>query len=231
MDSRQGAVVIFVKTPGYSPLKTRLAQTIGQAQAEQFHRLSAAAVAGVVQSVAQQKQIAPYWAVAEEAALTDPLWNQFATLFQGAGDLGTRLAHVNQILSEKHDFAIFLGADAPQLPVTYLSDAVDLLTNATEEPQFVLGPAADGGFYLFGTQKCLTPENWLNVPYSAANTAEVLLAQLEGQGIIHSLPSLTDVDTVQELQTILREELDQEKLLPEQRRVMDWIRQQNFTGC
>ncbi|QDT41844.1 hypothetical protein Pan241w_19120 [Gimesia alba] len=230
MVSRQGAIVIFVKTPGYSPLKTRLAQTIGQAQAEQFHRLSAAAVAAVVQKVAQQKQVTPYWAVAEEAALTDPLWHQFATLFQGAGDLGTRLAHVNRVLSEQHDFVIFLGADAPQLPVTYLTDAVDLLTNVTDQRQFVLGPADDGGFYLFGTPICLSQETWLNVPYSAANTAEKLLAQLEGQGDIQRLPALTDVDTVRELQTIIQEQSDDDKLLPEQRQIREWIRQQNFPG-
>ncbi|WP_339733437.1 TIGR04282 family arsenosugar biosynthesis glycosyltransferase [uncultured Gimesia sp.] len=228
MVSRQGAIVIFVKTPGYSPLKTRLAQTIGQAQAEQFHRLSASAVAAVVQSVVQQKQVTPYWAVAEEAALEDPLWNQFETIFQGTGDLGTRLAHVNQVLSKKYDFVIFLGADTPQLPVAYLTDAIDLLSNVAEQRQFVMGPADDGGFYLFGTPICLSQETWLNVPYSAANTSEKLLEQLEGQGDIHQLPSLTDVDTVRELQTLIQEESDEKTLLPEQRQVIDWIQQQNF---
>ena len=228
MVSRQGAIVIFVKTPGYSPLKTRLAQTIGQTQAEQFHCLSAAAVAAVIQEVALQKPVTPYWAVAEEAALEDLLWSQFATIFQGTGDLGTRLAHVNRVLSEKHDFVIFLGADAPQLPVSYLTDAVDLLMNVTEQRQFVLGPADDGGFYLFGTPVCLSQEAWLNVPYSTANTAEKLLAQLEGQGNIHRLPALTDVDTVRELQTIIHEQNTGAPLLPEQLQVIEWICQQDF---
>lgn len=231
MVSRQGAIVIFVKTPGYSPLKTRLALAIGQSQAEQFHCLSAEAVAAVVQSVAQQKQVIPYWAVAEEAALGDALWNQFATISQGAGDLGTRLAYVNRVLSEKHDYVIFLGADAPQLPVTYLTDAVDLLENITEQSQFVMGPADDGGFYLFGTQICLSQEAWLKVPYSAANTSEKLLEQLEGQGTVHQLSALTDVDTVRELQMIVQEESDENALLPEQRRVLEWIRQRNVPGC
>lgn len=230
MVSRQGAIVIFVKTPGYSPLKTRLAQSIGQTRAEQFHCLSAKAVAAVVQSVSQQKQVTPYWAVAEEAALRDPLWNQFSTISQGVGDLGTRLAHVNRVLSEKHDFVIFLGADAPRLPVAYLIDAVDRLTNVTEQPQFVMGPADDGGFYLFGTPICLSQEAWLNVPYSVSNTAERLRAQLAGQGSVHQLPALTDVDTVRELLTMIQKESDETALLPEQRRVLDWIRQQNVTG-
>ncbi|HCO24225.1 MAG TPA: hypothetical protein DIT97_14715, partial [Gimesia maris] len=57
MLSKQGAIAVFVKTPGYSPLKTRLAQSVGTVQAEQFHILSAKAVAAVVQSVANQKSV------------------------------------------------------------------------------------------------------------------------------------------------------------------------------
>jgi len=228
MTPKQGAIAVFVKTPGYSRLKTRLAASIGQTRAEQFHIRSAKAVEAVVQSVAKQKRVIPYWAVAEEAALTDPLWHQFSTVFQGTGDLGTRLAHVNQTLSAAYDFVIFLGADSPQLPVAYLTKAVEYLSNVTERPQFVIGPACDGGFYLFGSQICLTPQAWLTIPYSATDTAEKLREQLQGQGDIHQLPALTDVDTVHELHAIKREAQGRETLLPEQGQVLEWIQQQDL---
>ncbi len=227
MDSRQGAIAIFVKTPGYSPLKTRLAASIGQALAEEFHMLSATAVAAVVELVAKQKPVFPHWAVAEATALSDPSWNQFPTLSQGTGNLGARLAHVNQILSAKYDYVIFLGADAPQLPVDYLIQAVDYLSDFTDRPQFVLGPARDGGFYLFGTQMCLSQKTWLNIPYSESNTAEKLLEQIQGQGDVHQLPVLTDVDTVDELELITRQAGVTESILPEQQQVVEWIRQRD----
>ena len=223
MVPRQGAITIFVKTPGYSPLKTRLAESIGQTLAEQFHQLSAKAVEAVVRFVAAQKPVFPFWAVAEETALTDPLWKQFPTITQGTGDLGTRLAYVNQSLSATYDYVIFLGADAPQLPVASLANAVEYLSVTTDRPRFVIGPACDGGFYLFGSQICLTQEVWLNVPYSASNTAEKLREQIQDRGDILELPVLTDVDTVHELKTIKQEVSNEESVLPEQLQVFEWI--------
>lgn len=224
MVPRQGAIAIFVKTPGFSPLKTRLAQSIGQTQAEQFHLLSAKAVEAVVQHVTARKPVVPYWAVAEEAALLNPLWNQFPTVFQGAGDLGMRLAHIDQCLFDTHDYAIFLGADAPQLPVTYLLEAVELLSKNVDQPQFVIGPANDGGFYLFGSQVSLTQKEWLDVPYSASNTAEKLLEQIQGRGTIHKLPVLDDVDTIDELEIIKQQVGVAGSILQEQQQVVEWIR-------
>ncbi len=227
MVPRQGAIAIFVKTPGFSPLKTRLAQSIGQTQAERFHTLSAKAVEAVVRHVSEREPVVPYWAVAEEAALSNPLWKQFSTVFQGAGDLGMRLARIDRCLFDTHDYVIFLGADAPQLPVTYLLEAVELLSKNVDQPQFVIGPANDGGFYLFGSQISLTQKEWLDVPYSASNTAEKLLEQIQGRGKIHKLPVLADVDTIDELEIIKQQVGIPNSLLWEQQQVVEWIRQRD----
>ncbi|QDU49396.1 DUF2064 domain-containing protein [Gimesia panareensis] len=226
----QGAIAVFVKTPGYSPLKTRLAADIGQQAAEQFHVNSARAVQAVVQAATAQLSVTPFWAVAEPDASDDPLWSDFATISQGAGGLGSRLAFINQRLLEQHDFVIFLGADAPQLPVAYLTEAIDILTTPIESPRFVLGPAADGGFYLFGTTVCLSQELWCSVPYSVSETASVLCKQLEPRGSVQRLPVLTDVDTVQELPLLQQELQQQETLLPEQRQILAWIQGVDFSG-
>lgn len=228
MASRQGAIAIFVKTPGYSALKTRLAAIIGQTQAEQFHQLSAKAVEAVVRSVTEQKHVLPYWAVAEAAALSDLVWKQFPTISQGTGDLGTRLSHVNQLLSAKYDYVIFLGADTPQLSVDTLVQAVNYLTDFADRPRFVIGPASDGGFYLFGTQLCLSQESWLNIPYSEPNTAEILLKQIQDQGEVQLLPELTDVDTVHELEAVKQQAGDANAILPEQFQVIEWIQKLDF---
>lgn len=224
MVARQGAIAIFVKTPGFSPLKTRLAQSIGQTQAEQFHTLSAKAVEAVVRYVSEREPVVPYWAVAEEPALSSPIWKQFSTVFQGTGDLGMRLAHIDQCLFDAHDYIIFLGADSPQLPVSYLLEAIELLSKKTDQPQFVIGPAIDGGFYLFGSQVSLTQKEWLNIPYSASNTTEKLLEQIQRRGKIHKLPLLTDVDTINELQMIEQQVEIDNNLLLEQHQVLEWIR-------
>ncbi|HEV8692715.1 MAG TPA: hypothetical protein VGQ93_00795, partial [Lysobacter sp.] len=60
-------LAIFVKTPGYSPVKTRLAADCGRAYAEAWYRRAAAAVASVAKIAADREGIAVYWAVAEPA--------------------------------------------------------------------------------------------------------------------------------------------------------------------
>ncbi len=228
MVSKHGAIAIFVKTPGYSPLKTRLAESIGQSQAEVFHQLSAKAVEAVVWDVAEQSPVTPFWAVAEEAALSDPLWDQFSTISQGTGDLGSRLSHVNQSLSAQYDYVIFLGADTPQLPVEFLKKTVEYLSETTDRSRFVIGPASDGGFYLFGSQICLTQEAWLKVPYSASNTAEKLRELIQDGADLLELAVLTDVDTIHELETVKLQARDINLILPEQQRVLDWIQNLDF---
>ncbi|WP_417388132.1 TIGR04282 family arsenosugar biosynthesis glycosyltransferase [Gimesia sp.] len=222
---KQGAIAVFVKTPGYSPLKTRLAQSVGTACAEQFHVLSAKAVEAVVHSVVQQNSVTPYWAVAEPEAMQDSLWSQFETVEQGAGSLGARLAHVQQLLFADYDFIIFLGADMPHLPVTLLNTAVEILSEENETPQFVIGPACDGGFYLFGSQTALDPAIWQNVPYSVENTSCVLREQIQDLGEIHLLPELSDVDTVQELPLVAQQISTGKDWLEEQRQVLSWIQE------
>jgi hypothetical protein len=49
-----GAIAIFVKTPGVSPVKTRLAANLGQENAEAFHLASSRAVESIVRLLAEQ---------------------------------------------------------------------------------------------------------------------------------------------------------------------------------
>ena len=230
MVSRQGAIAVFVKTPGYSPLKTRLAADTGQQSAEQFHTRSARAVQAVVAAVSKERQVVPYWAVAEPTACDAPLWNDFTTIPQGAGGLGDRLAHINQSLLEQHAFVIFLGADAPQLSKEILLEAIDLLDQPAEPPRFVLGPAADGGFYLFGTRICLNEQLWNSVPYSVNETSSVLCERLQLLGAVHQLSRLTDVDTVTDLPTLIQELLQLETRLPAQQQLLEWLQGDDFSG-
>src|SRR6476620_4510872 len=93
------AIAVFVKTPGMSPVKTRLAKTIGVQAAERFYLLSAASVEAVIREVVHHSfkpdvQLCPYWALAEEAADSYPLWQRFQKIFQGNGTLGDRLNQV-----------------------------------------------------------------------------------------------------------------------------------------
>jgi glycosyltransferase A (GT-A) superfamily protein (DUF2064 family) len=215
-----GAVAIWVKTPGLSPVKTRLAAGIGRPAAEHFHLLAATAVAAVVQRVAADLPgtLIPCWAVAERGAT---FWSGLEVVEQGEGGLGERLARVYDNLLARHSFVLFLGADSPQLSPALLSDAVA----RTRGGEFVLGPAEDGGFYLFGGSRPLPRECWTGVPYSNPETLTALESALHPHGTVTRLATLGDVDTAADLAP-LREALARaENLLPEQTALVSWLRQ------
>lgn len=222
----RGAVAIFVKTPGLSPVKTRLGRVIGTIAAEEFYKLSVDAAHEVsVEAMRCASSISlelkPYWAIAEPAATSHRMWYQFGNIFQGDGGLGERLAHVYSELLRKHDFVILIGADCPQMPWQYIIEAALFLRDCGN--RFVIGPAIDGGFYLFGGNAPLSEELWLRVPYSHSNTAVELMREIKALGDISELLPLGDIDTIDDLQYLAGKGRDNTGLLPSQRRVIEWI--------
>ena len=206
------AIAIFVKTPELSPLKTRLAADIGKTKAHEFYALSLRAV----QEVVTFTKVTPYWAVAEENGLTDPLWQEFTALWTGEGGLGERQHHIYETLLKKHDRVLLIGADAPQISKGILDEAI--LTLDTND--FVIGPARDGGYYLFGG--CVSTEQkiWTSVPWSTAQTRERLESVLPSKTA--HLKMLTDVDTVSDFQHVLEEMTGE--ITNQQNQIFKWIK-------
>jgi rSAM/selenodomain-associated transferase 1 len=222
------ALAIFVKTPGFSPIKTRLAHALGEAAAIEFHRRACAAVAAVVDAAIRAGlPIAGYWAVAERAALESEEWRGLPQLWQGEGDLGARLHAVYTALQARHGTALLIGADAPQLSVVLLREALAALDNPATP--FVLGPAADGGFWLFGARVPVPAPVWLSIRYSQAHTAAELGAALTMLGGIASLPMLADVDTEADLATLREALMALPQPLPQQCSLIEWLEKLGFS--
>ena len=193
------AIAIFVKTPGLSPVKTRLAATVGTAAAEQFYKLCTETIQETLKTASKTLDIVPFWAVGEEVGLSHPMWQGFEALYTGEGGLGERQHHIYQTLLAKYQRVILIGADSPQLSSRHLNNAIEAL----QSNSFALGPAVDGGYYLLAGRAPIARDIWTNVTYSAADTAEQLLAQLPSKAAI--LESISDVDTIEDISELKRE--------------------------
>lgn len=216
------AVAIFAKTPGLTPAKTRLAAAVGPAIAEAFYLRAlgiAEAVAGA--AAAADPELTPYWAVAEREAIGRECWSGLSQLWQGDGDLGTRLAHVYECLRERHAAVLLIGADSPLLTARHLLGAHAVLVEANRD--FVLGRALDGGFYLFGGKVPMARTVWTGVSYSEADTADQLLARLATSGSVGHIAPLPDVDTLDDLLAVPAHAAGCRDLLPSQRALVEWI--------
>ncbi|MFN0197395.1 MAG: DUF2064 domain-containing protein [Planctomycetaceae bacterium] len=206
-DTDSIAIAVFVKTPGISPVKSRLAAEIGVDQAERCYRLSVRAIEEVLcrTSDASPIPLSLYWAVAESEGMTHPMWEKFARELQPVGNLGDRLAGMYDRLISRHRGVIFLGADAPQITPRLLLEGIRLLTEeGKNRSRCVIGPARDGGFYLFGGTSPLPNSVWTNISYSNETTCEQLCGDLSKNSYTCKfLPPLCDIDRRDDLLQVL----------------------------
>ena len=216
-----GAIAIFVKTPGFSPIKTRLALELGDDRALQFHRLSAAAVASVAQRAQGLRGMSVYWAVAEPEADALAQWNGFPTLAQPPGGLGERMARVHELLIARHGFGILIGADTPQLATHHLEQARQWLSAPAS--RLALGRAQDGGFWFFGANVAPPLSAWDAVEYSVAGTAAALYSEMRTLGAWQELPVLTDADHACDLPAVVQALDALTGATPEQQALAAWI--------
>lgn len=213
------AVVVFVKTTGISAVKTRLAKTEGQNFAESFYLKSVDCIRDLLnQFRTQTENIDCYWAVAENLEAVAAHWPDFLKIEQSAGSLGDRLHSIYDLLIQKHKYVVVIGSDSPQLSVSSLNSAVAAL----QTNDFVLGPAHDGGFYLFAGRSPITKDLWTAVPYSADNTAQVLIQKLGAQNIKLLEPTF-DIDTAEDIQILKKHFNEQKNLSPAQQKLLEFI--------
>lgn len=211
------AIAIFVKTPGLSPIKTRLGRHLGQRVAEEWHRRAAACVA----ISAGATDLPVYWAVAEAEGMQDPLWQGFPRLGQGRGGLGARMARVHGELVRRHGAGVLIGADLPQIAARHLASAAAWLDGP--DARYVIGPARDGGFWLFGANRTLPTASWESVRYSRDDTARRFMDAIDAPAW-ELLERKTDLDCADDLPQVLEELGSVRSPTKEQQALVQWLR-------
>lgn len=218
------AFVVFIKTPGLSPVKTRLSKGLGKELAEEFYKFSVKSVKEIGEELGKQAQpskLDVLWAVAEHEGLGSAPGPIEKCLYQGQGSLGERLANVYEQLSSKYDLLLFVGGDCPQMRVT---DILAGINHLQKKPCFVLGPAEDGGFWLWGGSCKMAREAWTQVSYSSASTGHEMREQLVNYAPCFDLVSYTDVDHAEDLKKLIEFFDKQENLLPNQKNLIKWLK-------
>ena len=214
---------IFVKTPELSEVKTRLADDIGRDAAHEVYERSLQVCEDVSRMAMDFAggNLCCYWMVGEAEGVSHPRWKGLPCAHTGEGGLGSRLATVQHWLLERHRRAILLGSDCPQLSPELLADLA-----AREEAGVVVGPASDGGFYLFASEDPLERETWESVAYSRKDTLKQLLAAI-GLRPAELLPEETDIDDLRSLRDVAARLADCS--LDTQRMMAEWLARKGFS--
>ncbi len=219
------ALAIFVKTPELSPVKTRLAASVGTQVATEFYNLSTTVTEKVVQQVQKKvRNLTPYWAIAELEGLESHRWKNFNKIGQGQGTLGDKLSFVYNQLLVKYESVAFIGSDSPHLSVYQLTDIL-ISASQISVSNFMLGESNDGGFYFFAGSSPLQKSQWLDVTYSSSKTCEQLQTQLEKNGPVIKIEKSFDVDNLNDLKQLATDPWllkNSSQLIPEQLQLIDW---------
>lgn len=214
------AFAIFVKTPGHSEIKTRLAKTMGKEKTEEFFKLSLAATEECILHALKDSQgkISVYWAVSEEDARLHPLWSNFPVIAQGGGSLGEKLYRVHNSLLKKHNYVYMIGADSPHIPFNNFLQAL----NEEAHANHIIGLTEDGGFYLYGGNVYLDKNFWTSINYSSETTAKDLMEKI-GPSLFRELEKSFDIDTISDLKKLAN--LPTQFLLPKQKAIVQWAKE------
>ncbi|UYZ64391.1 TIGR04282 family arsenosugar biosynthesis glycosyltransferase [Hymenobacter weizhouensis] len=189
------SLLIFARYPELGKVKTRLAAGVGEEEALRVYRWlleHTRAVVGPLQEVRKTVWLAEPGPGADR---TDA-WLGFEQWPQPAGDLGQKMqAAFTQAFADGAPAAVIIGTDCPGLTTDHLRAAFTAL--ATHD--LVLGPAADGGYYLLG-MKQLWPNLFELKAWSTASVRADTLADARRLGLrVHQLPQLHDIDTADDL--------------------------------
>jgi glycosyltransferase A (GT-A) superfamily protein (DUF2064 family) len=131
------------------------------------------------------------------------------------------MGRVHAELVRRHGHAILLGADAPQLAADDLRAALRWCGDAA--PHQAIGPAHDGGFWLYGGNRATPIARWETVAYSRADTGRAFRDAFRDGGEWLELRRLTDVDGGPGLTAMRRELAALAAPEPTQRALGDWI--------
>lgn len=202
------ALVLFARVPRLGQVKTRMTPWLSVGEALRLHLAllldglwllrRAGAESGAIPIVSFSEE----W-TAERMAEHDGLEEASRGLIQRPqrdGDLGQRLEDAfTGLHADGHREVVVIGSDCPGLTPGVVGSAFEALRQGT---RVVLGPAADGGYYLVGALPPV-PGMFSGIPWGTARVLQATMAALEPASVRASiLPRFEDVDLPSDLERL-----------------------------
>ncbi|MDR4493339.1 MAG: TIGR04282 family arsenosugar biosynthesis glycosyltransferase [Nitrospirales bacterium] len=200
--STTAAVVVFAKAPIVGQVKTRLCPPLTPDEAASLHGSlvmdmleRSQAVKGCDLVLAGSPDKTHPFFKAMEARFKVKLWEQVGE------DLGARMARTFHAgLGSTYRSLVIVGTDIPGITPQIVTQAFASL----KEHDLVLGPTMDGGYYLIGLRK-KAPELFQDIPWSTDQVCPLTEQKAKVLGLsMKKLPTLRDIDTIEDLQAITR---------------------------
>lgn len=193
------ALILFAREPIPGRVKTRLARSIGADEAAAIYQRLLARSLEVGENARFDRRYL-YCAEADELdyftrVVQAKTWQ--LEVQSGLG-IGERMEHALEQVLSRHDGAVLIGSDVIDGTSADLGFARDSL-GQVDNPA-VLGPTADGGYWLIGLRR-LSRDIFLNIPWSTGAVADLTRGALVDCNYeLIELELRRDVDEFEDLQ-------------------------------
>jgi rSAM/selenodomain-associated transferase 1 len=210
----EAALIIFAKAPIPGQVKTRLCPPLTPDEAASLHGSFVLDSLERSKAAIQQQKLSLDRVLACAPAATHVFFKILGErhgvrlIDQVGDDLGARMQHAaSTLFADGYRRLLIIGTDFPSLSLSIFRDA---LAQLTTHP-VVLGPALDGGYYLLGLTRP-APELFERIPWSTAEVLKATVARAEAAGLsVGQLQPWRDVDTIEDLQSIVLEAKQDER--------------------
>jgi rSAM/selenodomain-associated transferase 1 len=194
-------VILFVKFPEKGQVKSRLAQLMDE---DLVLRLYENMVLDTIDLLTRGRFPFRICFTPPDARdrILEWLGQGYRAFPQTGDDLGDRMENAfERVFSEGVEDALLIGSDIPGLTAEVMDEAFTALL----ENEAVIGPAGDGGYYLIGFKKGpFEPVIFHDMVWSTKTVFRETMDKLHDTSLkVHVLPELTDVDTVEDLKTLM----------------------------
>ena len=196
------SLIIFTRFPSPGLAKTRLIPALGEQGAADLHRAMAERTVEAVRPLGEEGvRIEVRYEGGDLSSMAGWLGQDLLFLPQGEGDLGRRMERAfRDSVKEEAGKAVIIGTDCPDLDAQDIREAFQILDSNC----VVLGPAADGGYYLIGIRSG-APERlygnlFTTIPWGTRDVFNSTVNALASAGIQAGLlDEKADVDEPEDL--------------------------------
>ena len=194
MTAQRERLIVFTRYPEPGRTKTRLIPALGPDGAADLQRRMTRHVLHQADGLAAETEI--WYEGGGDARMRECFGADRAYRQQSPGDIGERmLAAFTDAFNSGASRVVLIGTDCPGISPALLRQALDAL----QRNDLVLGPAADGGYYLIGLKRPI-PELFDGLPWSTGAVLEATLRICRDLGLkVELLDELRDVDRPEDL--------------------------------
>jgi len=189
-------LLVFAKAPRPGAAKTRLIPAIGEeAAAELYRRLAEEVVRQTEPRPGDYRRLG-FFAPADARSEMEAWFPREEWLAQEGGDLGARMTAAFDLAFRRGARRVaIVGTDAPAVTRGTVLEALAGL----QDHDLVLGPAADGGYYLMALRRPC-PELFRGVAWSTPAVLASTVERAEALGLaVRLLAPLRDIDTLDDI--------------------------------